>query len=140
MSMAASVESRVPYLDHGLVEHVLALPSSSKLRGTTTKAVLREALRGLVPGAILERGKMGFPVPVGRWLRGAFWPLVERMVLGPRSLERKLFVPDTLRRLAFEHRDGIADHGERLWLLINLEIWQRLYIDGQETASVMKAA
>src|SRR6266571_6433348 len=71
MSMAASVESRVPFLDHELVEHVAALPGRLKLRGWQTKAVLRAALRDLVPREILTRRKMGFPVPVGRWLRGA---------------------------------------------------------------------
>src|SRR5207245_1727296 len=70
MSMAASIESRVPYLDHELVEHVAAMPARFKVCGWRTKVVLREALRGLVPRAILTRGKMGFPVPVGRWLGG----------------------------------------------------------------------
>jgi len=82
MSMAASVESRVPFLDHELVEHVVGMPARFKLRGWRTKAVLRDAVRDLVPREILRRPKMGFPVPVGRWLRGPFWPLVEEFVLG----------------------------------------------------------
>src|SRR5712691_727718 len=104
MSMAASIESRVPYLDHELVEHVATIPGRFKLRGWQTKAVLREALRDIVPREILTRKKMGFPVPVGRWLRGPFWPIVQEFVLGPRALERGLFKPDELRRLAEEHR------------------------------------
>src|SRR5437667_3290690 len=122
MSMAASIESRVPFLDHVLVERVAALPGRLKLRGWTTKAVLRAALRDLVPPEILTRRKMGFPVPVGRWLRGAFWPLVEELVLGERALRRGLFDARALRRLAEEHRAGAAEHGDRLWLLANLEI------------------
>lgn len=138
MSMAASVESRVPYLDHELVERVAALPGRMKLRGWRTKAVLRSALHGLVPREILERRKMGFPVPVSRWLRDRFWPLVCEFVLGPRALERGLFEPAFLRRLAEEHRAQSAEHGLRLWLLVNLEIWHRIFVDAEDTADVMR--
>jgi asparagine synthase (glutamine-hydrolysing) len=137
MSMAASVESRVPYLDHLFVEHVTAIPGRFKLRGWQTKAVLRAALRDLVPREILTRRKMGFPVPVGRWFRGPFWPVVQELVLGPRALQRGLFEPSFLRRLAEEHRAGTAEHGDRLWLLVNLEIWQRIFLDGDDIAGVM---
>jgi len=140
MSMAASIESRVPFLDHELVEHVVSLPGRFKLRGWQTKAVLRAALRGVIPPAILSRPKMGFPVPVGRWLRGPFWPLVEEFVLGPRAVSRGLFQAAALRRLAEEHRRGQAPHGNRLWLLLNLEIWQRVFVDGEDSAAVMRAA
>jgi asparagine synthase (glutamine-hydrolysing) len=139
MSMAASIESRVPFLDHRLVEHVASLPGSLKLRGLATKAVLREALRGLVPPAILTRRKMGFPVPVGRWLRGRFWPVVREFVLSPRALSRGLLDPKQVHRLAVEHRSGAEDHTDRLWLLINLEIWQRVFLEGEDTALVRAA-
>jgi asparagine synthase (glutamine-hydrolysing) len=138
MSMAASVESRVPYLDHELVEHIVSIPSQYKLRGWQTKVVLREALRDLVPREILTRKKMGFPVPVGRWLQGPYWPIVQEFVLGPRALERGLFHPGCLRRLAEEHRSGIREHGARLWLLVNLELWQRIFLDGEDPAILMQ--
>lgn len=138
MSMAASVESRVPYLDHEFVEHAAAIPARFKLRGWRTKAVLRAALRDLVPREILTRRKMGFPTPVGRWLGGRFWPVVSEFVLGPRALERGLFNPAFLRRLAGEHRTGTAAHAARLWLLVNLEIWQRIFVDGEDVADVMR--
>ncbi len=140
MSMAASIESRVPFLDHELVEHVAALPSSAKLRGLTTKAVLRKALEGLVPKEILTRPKMGFPVPIGPWLRGRFWPVVQEFVLSPRASSRGLFNPSAVGRLAEEHRCGAVDHGERLWLLVNLEIWHRVFLERESASSVMKAA
>ena len=140
MSMAASIESRVPYLDHEFVEYVAALPARFKLRGWRTKVVLREVLRGLVPPAILTRRKMGFPVPVGRWLRGPFWPVVEEFVLGPRALGRGFFHPSALRRLAEEHRAGVWEHGDRLWLLVNLEIWQRTFLDREDPGAVARAA
>jgi len=140
MSMAASVESRVPFLDHELVEFAARLPTRHKLHGWTTKAVLRRALRDVVPAAILTRPKMGFPVPVGRWLRGPFWGVVEEFVVGPRALDRGLLSPDAVRRLADDHRAGRAEHGMRLWLLVNLEIWRRILLDGEDTAAVMRAA
>jgi asparagine synthase (glutamine-hydrolysing) len=135
MSMAASLESRVPYLDHPLVEHVAALPARFKLRGLRSKAVLRAALQDLVPPAILARRKMGFPVPLGSWLRGPHWGVVEEYVLSPRALERHLFQPAAVRTLAEEHRRGLADHGSRLWLLINLEAWHRVFIDREGVAT-----
>jgi asparagine synthase (glutamine-hydrolysing) len=138
MSMAASIESRVPFLDHRLVEHVAAIPARYKVRGWQTKAVLRKALKDVVPAPIMTRKKMGFPVPLSHWFRGQFWPLVEEFVLGERAQHRRLFQPETLRRIAFEHRSGTAQHGDRLWLLINLEIWQRIALDGEDPAFVMQ--
>jgi asparagine synthase (glutamine-hydrolysing) len=141
MSMAASVESRVPFLDHELVETVVRIPARFKLRGLRTKSILRDASAGLVPTPILRRGKMGFPVPVDRWFRGPSWPLIERLVLGRRARERALFDPDVVRQLAHEHRAGEARHGERLWLLMNLELWHRIFIDGEApTAAIMAEA
>jgi len=137
MSMAASIESRVPFLDHEFVERVAAMPGRVKLRGWQTKAVLRSAIQDVVPREILTRRKMGFPVPVGRWLRGPFRPLVDELVLGPRALERGLFDPGALRRLAQAHRSGAAEHGDRLWLLINLELWQRMFLDGEDPGGVL---
>ena len=138
MSMAASIESRVPFLDHKFVEFVAAIPGRYKIRGWQTKAVLRAALRDLVPREILARRKMGFPTPVARWFRGRFQPFVEEFVLGPRALNRGLFHPGVLKRIVEEHRRGVAGHGDRLWLLVNLEIWQRIFLDGEEAASVLR--
>ncbi len=140
MSMAASVESRVPFLDHQFVEFAVAMPGEYKLRGWRTKAVLREALRDLIPRAILTRPKMGFPTPVGRWLRGPFRSLLQEFVLGSRSLDRGLFDPAFTRRLVEEHGNGSADHGDRLWLLMNLEIWQRIFIEDEPPEAVMGCA
>ncbi|MEX0900012.1 MAG: asparagine synthase (glutamine-hydrolyzing) [Gammaproteobacteria bacterium] len=140
MSMAASIESRVPFLDHQFVEYAAALPAKYKVRGWTTKAVLREALRPVVPDAVLTRPKMGFPVPVGRWCREQFRPLVDEYVLGGRARDRGLFDDRYLTRLVAEHQTGHRDHGDRLWLLINLEIWQRLYVDGEPLANLAHEA
>jgi asparagine synthase (glutamine-hydrolysing) len=130
MSMAASIESRVPFLDHQLVEWVSKLPARMKLRGLTTKHVLREAMRPHLPAEILSRKKMGFPVPVGAWFRGAQRGLVDEYVLGGRALERGTFEPRALRELVARHQAG-ENHSERLWALVTLEMWQRLFVDGE---------
>ncbi|HUF92362.1 MAG TPA: asparagine synthase (glutamine-hydrolyzing) [Candidatus Limnocylindria bacterium] len=140
MSMAASIESRVPFLDTAFAEYAVGLPARFKLRGWRTKAVLREAVKTLVPPAILTRKKMGFPVPVGRWLQGEFWPLVEEFVLGPRTLARGFFNADVLRGLAHEHRAGAASHAQQLWALINLEMWHRSCIEGDDVTSLRARA
>jgi asparagine synthase (glutamine-hydrolysing) len=137
MSMAASVESRVPFLDHRLVERAAAMPGRYKLRGWRTKAVLRDAVRDLLPREIMTRRKMGFPVPLGVWLRGRYGTLAESLVLGPRARERGLFDPNFVARMVREHRAGAANHADRLWLLMNLEIWQRVFLDGEVPEAVL---
>jgi asparagine synthase (glutamine-hydrolysing) len=136
MSMAASIESRVPFLDHPLVEFATRLPPRLKLRGLTTKYVLRQAMRGTLPPEILSRKKMGFPVPIDTWFRGSFRPIVDDFVLGPRAMERGLFDPVALRTLVADHDAGRARHGQRLWSLINLELWHRIFLDGESPGDV----
>jgi asparagine synthase (glutamine-hydrolysing) len=132
MSMAASIESRVPFLDHHLVEFTARLPSRLKLRrGGTTKYVLRETMKGLLPEAILARGKMGFPVPVGKWFRGEYRAVIDEYVLSARARERGLFSPEFARELVARHAAG-EDHSERLWSLVNVEMWLRQFMDGED--------
>lgn len=130
MSMAASIESRVPFLDHKLVEFTAHMPQRLKLRGKSTKWILREAMSGLLPKEILTRSKMGFPVPVGRWLRTGYKNIVDDLILSERTLERGIFDPTFVRGLVAGHMAG-ENHDERLWFLLNFEIWQRQFIDGQ---------
>ena len=137
MSMAASIESRVPFLDHEFVEYAAAIPGRHKLRGWQTKAVLRAAVANVLPPEILTRRKMGFPVPLGHWLRGRYAGLLDDLVLGGRALERGLFDVAALRHLVDEHRSGAWDHGDRLWMLMNLEIWQRVFLEGEAPEEVL---
>ena len=130
MSMAASIESRVPFLDHKLVEFVSALPVSMKLRGLTTKYILRRSMQSRLPKEILSRKKMGFPVPLGAWLRGPFRHVLDEYVLGARACKRGIFDPEFVQSLVARHLAG-EDHAERLWMLINFEMWQRTFIDGE---------
>src|SRR4029079_17273245 len=135
MSMAASIESRVPFLDHMLVEFAAALPVKMKLRGLTTKYILRCAMADRLPKEILTRKKMGFPVPIGAWLRGPFSYVVDEYVLSPRAIERRIFDADYVRNLVARHRAG-ENHAERLWALVNFEIWQRRFFDREEPSEV----
>ena len=130
MSMAASIESRVPFLDHPLTEWIAALPQTMKLRGTTTKWILRQAMQGRLPPPILGRRKMGFPVPVGSWLRGRWRPLLGEYVTGARARARGFFDAGAVDRLVSEHLRGV-NHSERLWALLTFEIWARVFLDGE---------
>lgn len=128
MSMAASIESRVPFLDHKLVEFTARMPREMKLRGNTTKWILREAMKGILPDEILTRPKMGFPVPVGNWFRGEFKHVIDEYVLSERATSRNIFDNEFVTNLVAEHNSGV-NHDERLWSLVNFEIWQRTFID-----------
>jgi asparagine synthase (glutamine-hydrolysing) len=131
MSMAASIESRVPFLDHKLVEFTARLPERLRLRGWTTKYVLRRSMSGILPEAIIKRRKMGFPVPLAAWFRGPFRPVIEDYVLSERAAARGLFDETFVRTLVAEHQSGARNHTERLWALVNFEMWMRQFIDGE---------
>ena len=135
MSMAASIESRVPFLDHKLVEFTARLPERFKLRGWTTKYILRRGMKGLLPDAILNRPKMGFPVPLGRWLRDEYSSFVDEYVLSERVRSRGIFDRKAVELLAAEHRQGVSNHADRLWALITFEVWLRQFIDGEDPTS-----
>jgi asparagine synthase (glutamine-hydrolysing) len=134
MSMAASIESRVPFLDHKLVEFSASLPERMKLRGATTKYILRESMKGVLPNEILSRPKMGFPVPVGAWFRGAFKDVIDDYVLSERAMGRGVFDPVFVQSLVRRHQELGEDHSERLWALVNFEIWQRQFFDGESAS------
>jgi asparagine synthase (glutamine-hydrolysing) len=131
MSMAASIESRVPFLDHHLVEFAAALPPRMKLRGFTTKWILREAVKPLLPAAILTRRKMGFPVPFGPWMRGAGAGLARDVLLDSRARQRGIINPAAVSTLIDAHANGTADGADAIWSLLNLELWYRTFIDGE---------
>ena len=135
MSMAASVESRVPFLDHKLVEFTSGLPERLKLNRWTTKYVLRRSMKGVLPEQILRRPKMGFPVPIGAWFRGRYAQVLDEYVLSTRALDRGIFNPVFVSTLVSQHQRGEANHSERLWSLVNLEMWLRRFIDGEDKAA-----
>lgn len=130
MSMATSVESRVPFLDHKLVEFSCGLPERLKLRGGTTKYILRQSMKDVLPPSILTRSKMGFPVPIGSWFRGAHSGIIDEFVLSERAHARGIFDQGFVGSLVNRHAAG-EDHAERLWALVNFEMWQRQFFDGE---------
>jgi asparagine synthase (glutamine-hydrolysing) len=136
MSMAASVESRVPFLDHELVEFTARIPAKYSIHGMAGKFVLKQAVEDLLPYSIVYRKKMGFPTPWEQWIAGSQLDDIERMLFEPRSLERGLFRPQAVRDLFAEHRAGTSDHSTRIWRLLNLEIWLRVVIDGEAAENV----
>ena len=131
MSMSTSIESRVPFLDHVLVEFAARLPDRLKLSGFTTKRILREAVRGVVPDSILTRPKMGFPVPFSGWVGGAWNSCARDVLLDRRTRERGLIDAPAVERMLDDHRDGRARQGDAIWALMNLELWYRTFIDGE---------
>jgi len=135
MSMAASIESRVPFLDHEIVEFTARIPAGFSLKGLAGKQILKEAVAGLLPKSILYRKKMGFPTPWSQWLKQAAWNHVSDLILSPRSLDRGLFRRDSVEGLLAEHRTGQVDHSDRIWRLLNLELWLRVFLDGEREFS-----
>ncbi len=131
MSMAASVESRVPFLDHVLVEFTARIPAQCSIRGMAGKFILKEAVEDLLPGEIVYRKKMGFPTPWDYWLAGPQLDDIQRLLLEPRSVNRGLFRRDAVAKVFEEHRSKNRDHGNRIWRLLNLEIWFRSVIEGE---------
>jgi asparagine synthase (glutamine-hydrolysing) len=117
-TMLASIEARAPYLDRAVLELVLPAPSAVKVRGFTTKAILKEAARGLVPAEVIRRRKRGLSVPVARWLNTGLAPLADRYLAAPR-----LFPGAPTARLLAEHRAGRRNHARRLWPLLMAELW-----------------
>ncbi len=138
MSMAASIESRVPFLDHKLVEFSASLPDTWKLSGLTTKRVLREAMKSVLPASILNRPKMGFPVPLGAWLRGSWNSVASDVLLDRQSRQRGVIDPAAVEQLLRDHAAGRVDGTDRIWSLLNLELWFRTFIDkqGVQTLSI----
>lgn len=127
MSMAVSLETREPLLDHKLLEHVATIPSSLKLRHGQTKYLLKQLLKQRLPDAILERPKQGFSAPVGQWLAGPLAAMSEGLLFDGTLDRRGVLRPDAVRRLWTAHRSGQADHHHRLWAVLMLELWCRSF-------------
>jgi asparagine synthase (glutamine-hydrolysing) len=129
MSMANSLEARVPFLDHRVVEYAATIPSRYKLRWGRTKKILRDAMRGAVPPRTLTRRKMGFPTPVSAMFRGALGNLAADVLSDSTTRSRGYFDSAIVDRLLKEHRSGVAEHHETLWRLLVLEDWHRAFVD-----------
>jgi asparagine synthase (glutamine-hydrolysing) len=131
MSMAASIESRVPFLDHVLVEWATQVPASIQIRGGGGKQILKKAMEDLLPHSIIYRPKLGFPTPWSGWLAGAQLDTIEQMLLEPRTMNRGFFKRSAVEKLFREHRSQYRDHYDRIWRLLNLELWHRVCLEGE---------
>jgi asparagine synthase (glutamine-hydrolysing) len=138
MSMAASIESRVPFLDHELVEFTASIPAKYDTRGLAGKFILKSAVEDLLPRDIVYRQKMGFPTPWAYWLAGPQLDRLEHLLLEPRTMAREYFRPEAVRGLFAEHRAGNRDHGNRIWRLLNLELWERVCLEGEPVDNVVQ--
>jgi asparagine synthase (glutamine-hydrolysing) len=135
MSMAHSIESRVPILDNEVIEFAARLPASFKIKDGRRKHILKEALRPMLPAGILDRRKQGFGVPLGVWFRGGLTDLFADVLSSARTEQRGYFESSFIRRLIREHLAGNRDHTARLWQLLVFELWHRQYLDGSSVGS-----
>lgn len=131
MSMAVSLEARVPLLDHKLIEFVTRIPASLKLKGFETKHIFKRAVRGLVPDEILDRPKQGFGVPMEKWINLQLRERIHETLTDKRAQERGMFDSNYIKQILDEHERGRRDNSWRLWMLLMLELWQRKFIDGR---------
>ena len=128
-SMTVSLEARSPFLDHHLVEFAASLPEGLKLRGMTTKYLLKRILKKFVPEENLTRAKMGFGVPIGHWFRGTMQPFLRETLLSEKAGARGLFNRDRVKELIEQHTANKVNHEHRLWSLLMLELWFQRFID-----------
>ena len=129
MSMAASIEARVPLLDHPLIEWAARLPDCFKVRGLEGKVLLKRLARRLLPREVVDRPKVGFTVPLSPWFRGPLRELLADTLLSPACLGRGYYDERLLRSYVEDHLAGRRDRSRELWTLLTLELWHRAYID-----------
>ena len=129
MAMANSLEVRSPLLDHKVVEFAASVPAGFKFRGTTSKYLVKRYLERSLPASLVHRPKQGFSIPLARWLRSDLREIAHDLLLSERARRRGYFVADTVRAMWEAHQSGRRDHAHRLWALMMLELWLRLFVD-----------
>jgi asparagine synthase (glutamine-hydrolysing) len=130
MTMANSLELRVPFLDHKFLEFTAGLPGHLKLHGGNGKFLLREAMRGVLPEPIINRSKKGFPVPTEPWLRGGLVEFTREALLSPDSSCRRFMDSRVVEEIVNQHQLGRTDRHQEIWTLLIFEFWHRLFIEG----------
>ncbi len=129
MSMATSLEARVPLLDHKLIEFVQKIPTELKLKGLQTKHIFKKAMEGIVPNEILYREKQGFGVPINEWINSQLRERIHQTLSDEKTLSRGYFDVKYIKTILDEHHSGRRDHSYSLWILLNLELWHRKFVD-----------
>ena len=138
MSMAASLEARVPLLDHKLIEFVTSIPASLKMKGLETKYLFKRAMRGIVPSEILNRPKQGFGVPMQEWINRQLRGRIHETLTDSRTRGRGLFDPAYVKLLLDEHERDRRDHSPALWALLMLELWHRRFVDSTSANAILE--
>ena len=139
-SMAHGLEARSPLLDHVLMEWAVGLPEEVKLARGVTKALFKSAMEPYLPAELLYRPKMGFSCPVDHWFRNEIKELAYDTLLSQSARQRGIFRPDYVQRLLDEHCGFTRDHHTRLWALLMLELWFRMWIDAPAEAEILRPA
>jgi asparagine synthase (glutamine-hydrolysing) len=136
MSMANSLEVRAPFTDYRLLEFALRVPGNMKVRNMNTKWITREAMRGILPQEVIDKKKMGFNPPLPQWINGELKPVIEKF-LGRQALERRgIFRPEAVQQLIEDHRQSKRDNALKIWALLMIEVWQRMYLDGESEGQI----
>jgi asparagine synthase (glutamine-hydrolysing) len=128
--MSVSIEARVPFLDHELVEYSLDIPMAQKIKGNTSKYILKKAVEGIIPDDIIYRKKMGFGAPMSQWLSGDFGDFVRTRLLGSGLLHHGFFDIQYIEGLFDQHKRRKRDNSLYIWTLFNLSEWYDYWIDG----------
>jgi asparagine synthase (glutamine-hydrolysing) len=136
MSMAHSIESRPPLVDYKFVEYAASIPADLKLKGRNLKYILKKVAGRYLSDELINRKKQGFGFPMAIWMRTDLKDFLKRLFAQSRFVEIGVFSQDYMFRILDEHLSGKADHNFRLWILINLEFWYRLYFDGESIESL----
>jgi asparagine synthase (glutamine-hydrolysing) len=132
MTMAHGLEARSPFLDHELVELLAKVPANIKVQNNQPKYLMRKLAADYLPVPILNREKQGFMLPIAYWFRTDLFPMISQTLENSHFVKEGWFKGETLQRLLNEHRSNRHDHHVRLWMLLNLELWHQLYIEGVE--------
>jgi asparagine synthase (glutamine-hydrolysing) len=139
MSMANSLEVRAPFTDYRLFEFAMQVPQRMKVRNMTTKWITRQAMRDILPQEVLAKKKMGFNPPLPQWINGELRPVIQKF-LSPAAIERRgIFRPDAVQKLLRDHEEGRRDNALKIWALLMIEVWQRMYFDKQPEESVLES-
>lgn len=133
IGMSTTIEARVPFLDHELVEFSMDIPQRYKVRKGEPKYLLKKAVAGWIPDEIIDRKKMGFGAPMSEWLRGDFGRRVERDLLQSRLMQERYFNREFVERLCRDHLSGRSDYSLYIWALFNLTAWFDFWVDGRRT-------
>jgi asparagine synthase (glutamine-hydrolysing) len=132
MTMAHGLEARSPFLDHELVEFLAKVPANIKVQNSQPKHLMRKLAKDYLPAPIIERDKQGFMFPIAYWFRTDLFPLIRNTLTQSHFVREGLFKKESIENLLHEHRANRQDHHVRLWMLLNLELWHQLYIEGVE--------